>query len=364
MHPVPRCLNFRLVLLAIFVCASSQPAFAQRRNPSPAPKPSPAPSAAPTVPPPYVLPDPVATVNGQSISKTDLERFTEMYTSASGRSLKNYPLADQKKAYRAMLANLIVDRLVSAQAINEKVESLDEQKRFDELRAQFPNEAAFQKEVARNGQTVAQVTQNIHNQLAREQWTDKQIKDQVGVTPQEVQKFYQDGPPNKFDEPEKVSASHILIAIRRDAPPEESLAAEKRANDLIERLRKGENFEDLAQQYSGDPTVKKNKGFVGSFSHEGVMPEFADAAFKLKVGEISPPVRTQFGFHIIKVTDRKPAHTESLDEAKDRITTYIQDQKREKATTQLVQKLRDAAQIEIAPDLRDEPRTPAAAPTR
>ena len=309
-----------------------------------------------------MLPDPVATVNGQPISKADLEHFTEMYMNASGRSLKNFALADQKKAYRAMLDNLIVDRLVSAQAGNETVSSLDEQKRFEEVRGQFANQAAFEKEVARNGQTVKQVEQSIHSQLAREQWMDNQIKDQVAVTPQEVQKYYQDGPPNKFDEPEKVSASHILIALRRDAPPEEAFAAEKRANELIERLKKGENFEDLAQQNSGDPTVKKNKGYVGSFSREGVMPEFADAAFKLKVGEVSTPVRTQFGYHIIKVTARNAAHTATLDEAKDRITTYLQDQKRQKATAQVIQKLRDAAKVEMASELRND--WPAPTPAR
>ncbi len=360
MHFAPRRPSIRLVLLAVLVCALSGSAFAQRGHSSPAPKSSPSPSAAPTPLPRFVLPDPVAKVDGDSISSADLEHFTEMYMNASGRSLLNFPLADQKKAYRVMLDSLIVDRLVSAQAVNETVTSLDEQKRFDEVRRQYPSDAAFEKEVARSGQTIKQVEQSIHSQIAREQWMDSQIKDQLVITPQEVQKFYQDGPPTKFDEPERVGASHILIAVRRDAPPEESLAAEKRADELIERLKKGENFEDLALQYSGDPTVKKNKGYVGMFSREGVMPEFADAAFKLKVGEISAPVRTQFGYHIIKVTDRKAAHSDTFDEAKDRITTYIQDQKRQKATTQLVQKLRDAAKIEIAPELRGD--APAASP--
>lgn len=360
MHPAPRRLGLRFVLPAVLVCVLSEFAFAQHGHPSPAARSSPA--ATPTPPPQYALPDPVASVNDQPITRADLERFTEMYMNASGRSLKTYSLAEQKKAYRAMLDNLIIDRLVSVQAANEKVPSLDETKRFEEVRAQFPDEAAFQKEIARTGQTLAQVEASIHSQLAREQWMDNQIKDQVAVTPQEVQKFYQEGPPDKFDEPEKITASHILLALRRDAPPEEALAVEKRTNELIERLKKGENFEDLALQNSSDPTVKKNKGSVGSFTREVVMPEFADAAFKLKVGEISAPVRTQFGYHIIKVTGRNAPHAATLDEARDRITAYIQDQKRQKATAQVIQKLRDDAKIEIAPELRGD--SPASAPAR
>ena len=349
----------RVVLPVFFVGGLAASAFAQRGKPSPTPKPSPA--ATPTPPPQYVLPDPVATINGQPITRADLEHVTEMYLTATGRTLKNYSVADQKKAYRTMLYNLIVDRLVSSQAIKEDVPPLEVEKRLGEIRSQYPSDVAFENEITRSGQTRDQIKESIHNQLAREQWMDKQIADEIKVTPQEVEKFYQEGPPDKFDEPEKVSASHILIAVRRDAPPEETLAAEKRANDLVDRLKKGESFEDLAVQFSADPTAKKNKGYIGSFSREGIMPEFTDAAFKLKPGEISAPVRTQFGFHIIKVTEHKAPRTQTLDEARERITTYIQDQKRQKATAQLVQKLRDNSKIEIAGDLRDDPHTPAPA---
>ena len=362
MPSVPRRSGIRFVLLAVFVCGLAGSAFAQRPRSSPTPKSSPSPSATPTPPPQYALPDPVTTVNGQPISKTDLEHFTEMYMNAAGRSLKTYSLTEQRKAYRAMLDSLIVDRLVSAQAAGVKVESLDITKRFEEVRKQYADQAAFEKEIARTGQTVAQVEQSIRSQIAREKWMEDQIKDQVAVTPQEVQKFYHDGPPDKFDEPERVSASHILLALRRDAPPEETLAVEKRANELIDRLKTGESFDVLAEQNSADPTVKKNKGVIGSFSREGVMPEFADAAFKMKVGEISAPVRTQFGYHIIKVTARNAAHTLTFDEAKARITTYIEDQKRQAASAQVILKLHDEAKIEIAPELRGD--APTASPAR
>ena len=84
------------------------------------------------------------------------------------------------------------------------------------------------------------------------------------------------------------------------------------------------------------------------------MPEFAAAAFALKPGEISAPVRTQFGYHIIKVTDRKPAHTDTLDEARPRITTFLQGQKRQQATARLVEKLRANAKIDIPQELRTD----------
>lgn len=356
-----RCTPF---LLALGLLPTG--AFAQRVKPSPSASakssPSPAPSAGPTPTPlpQYALPDPVATVNGQPIGKAELERITETLLNAGGRSLKTLSLADQKRAYRQMVDNLVIDRIITALAAKEAVPSASVDARLEELRRQYPDAAAFDTDLKRNNQTLDQVRANLRNEIAREQWIDRQIAGEITVTPQEVEKFYKEGPPDKFDEPEKVAGSHILIKVRRDAPPEESLTAETRANEAATHLKQGEPFEDVALKYSDDPTVKKNKGNLGLFDRDAVMPEFAAAAFALKTGEVSAPVRTQFGYHLIKVTDRKPAHTDTLDEARPRVTTFLVEQKRQQATARLVQKLRAEAKIEIAEDLRD---ASAAAPS-
>ena len=143
-----------------------------------------------------------------------------------------------------------------------------------------------------------------------------------------------------------IRASHILVAVRRDAPPEETLAAETKINGLADRIKKGESFDALAKQYSDDPNAKQTSGDLDYFSRERIMPEFADAAFKLKVGEVGGPVRTQFGYHLIKVTDRKPAHVATLDEARDQIATFLQDEKRRVAIAKVIQQLKDNAKIE------------------
>ena len=350
MHPFPRrrtvlCL-FSLVLA---VCLLASPAFAQKKTASP--KPTTSPSASPSAAPAYVLPDIVARVNGDPIKRPDLERMTDLLLTSSGRSAAQLSPVEKKKTYQTVLDTMITDRLIAAQALKEPVPDMDVLKRFDELKAQSPSEEAFNKEIQKSGQTVDRVRQNLRNQLAQQQWAERQIADDVKVTPQEVEKFYMDGPPGKFDAPEMVRASHILVAVRRDAAPEYAVAAEKTALDLIERLKKGEKGEDVAKEKSDDPTAKQTGGDLDYFSRERIMPEFADVAFKLKVGEISAPVRTQFGYHIIKVTDRKSAHTATFDEARDQITAYLKEQKRQAAVAKLVANLRDNAKIEnfIAP---------------
>ena len=106
---------------------------------------------------------------------------------------------------------------------------------------------------------------------------------------------------------DEVRASHILINLPENASPQDSIMAYQRADSIITRLDKGEDFGVLAEQYSTDRTVKANKGDLYYFTAGMTVPEFEDAVYALKVGDISKkPVRTMFGLHIIKLTDRKP----------------------------------------------------------
>ncbi len=240
---------------------------------------------------------------------------------------------------------MITDRLVNHEAANEPVDPLEVAKRFNELRSQYPTPDGFENEIKKSGQTDDQVQQNLHIQIAQQQWIEHQIADQIKVTPEEAEKFYKEGPPSKFDAPEMVRASHILASVAKDAPPEEALAAEQKIEGLAARAKKGESFEELAKANSDDPNAKKTGGDLDYFSRERIMPEFADVAFKLKPGEIGGPVRTQFGYHLIKVTDHKAAHTATFDEAKDQIMVYLQDEKRRDAIARLVQGLREKADV-------------------
>src|SRR4030095_16334553 len=97
---------------------------------------------------------------------------------------------------------------------------------------------------------------------------------------------------------------------------------------ILERVKKGEEFEKLALELSEDPSAKENHGDLNFFAREQMVPEFSDAAFKLKKGEISPePVRSNFGFHIIKVTDRKEGSAQTFPEVKPQLIAFLQQQK-------------------------------------
>ncbi len=132
------------------------------------------------------------------------------------------------------------------------------------------------------------------NQLAQNYLTDTQTKEKL------LQKAYQ----RSLTE---INAWHILVAMPQDASPEDTLKAWKKAIDIRERIVEGEPFESVARGTSDDKSVKINGGNLGYFSVFQMIMPFEDAAYTLKKGAISMPVRTPYGYHIIKVTDKRPS---------------------------------------------------------
>ncbi len=109
---------------------------------------------------------------------------------------------------------------------------------------------------------------------------------------------------------EEIKAAHILVNVPPSAEPKDTLAAWQKIMSLRERASHGEDFSELAKQFSEDPTAKENGGMLGYFTAMKMVYQFEDLAYKTKVGEISQPTRTRFGYHIIKVLDRRPASGE------------------------------------------------------
>jgi len=145
------------------------------------------------------------------------------------------------------------------------------------------------------------------------------------VTPEEIAQYYADYP-NEFKTQETVSARHILFTLPEKATNEEAEAARLKAVDVLKKLTAGEDFATLAKTYSDCPSKEKG-GDLGSFTRDQMVKPFADAAFALSVGATSEPVRTQFGWHIIKVDAHNPAATEPLEKATPKITEKITDRK-------------------------------------
>ena len=155
--------------------------------------------------------------------------------------------------------------------------------------------------------------------------TDPQIKvrylyfkpedyaDKVTVSEDDIQDYYESNP-EKFKSPKTVEARHILIKLDSGANAEEVENARKRIETVLDMAKEGQDFAELAKKYSEGPT-KTQGGKLGAFRREAMVKPFADKAFSMKAGEISEPVRTRFGWHIIKVEKVNPKKTSTLSEA-------------------------------------------------
>jgi peptidyl-prolyl cis-trans isomerase C len=162
----------------------------------------------------------------------------------------------------------------------------------------------------------------------------------AALTDAAMHKVYEDAIKQLGDKQE-VHARHILI--RAPAGDEKASAAAKaKIEAIIVRLKKGEDFAKVAKETTEDPSGKTNGGDLGYFTKEQMVPEFSKVAFDLKKGEISGPVKTQFGWHVIKVEDKRAKPPPKFDEVKGQIQNFVE----RKAQADLVQKLRAEAKIE------------------
>jgi peptidyl-prolyl cis-trans isomerase C len=182
-----------------------------------------------------------------------------------------------------------------------------------------------------------------------------QVTAKDSLTDAAMHKVYDDAVKQMAPEQE-VHARHILI---RAAPGDEkaSKAAEDKIKAIIVRLKKGEDFAKVASETTEDPSGKANGGDLGYFTKEQMVPEFSDVAFKLEKGQISGPVKTQFGWHVIKVEDKRTKPVPTFDEVKPQIEQFVT----RKAQAEMVQKLRADAKIEKFYKV-EEPAKPDATP--
>jgi peptidyl-prolyl cis-trans isomerase C len=163
----------------------------------------------------------------------------------------------------------------------------------------------------------------------------------AAVTDEAMHRVYEDALKQMTQEQE-VHARHILFRVPDPGDEKASKEAEAKAKAALDRVRKGEDFAKLAAELTEDPAGRDEGGDLGYFGREQMLPEFADAAFKLDKGQISDPVRTQFGWHIVKLEDKRKRQPPQYEHVKQQLETFVA----RKAQVELVTKLRSEAKIE------------------
>jgi parvulin-like peptidyl-prolyl isomerase len=309
-----------------------------------------------------VLPDTVAIVEGTPIKKAELEAAFNNVLAAQKIPADKIPEEQRLQGYHVVLDDIIIDKLLAKRSAETKVSDDEVNAQFLRITAQVGSEDELKKQVEAAGETIDKVKTGLRDRLREEHWIDEQVKDKVKVSDADAEDFYKKNP-DQFKTPEQVRASHILIKVEADAKPETVVAKEKAAEAIVARVKKGEDFNKLAKELSEDPSAKENGGDLNFFTREAMVPEFSKAAFAMKKDEISEPVRSEFGYHVIKVTDRKDAETTPLDKVKPQLVAYLTRQKKQAEIQKVVEDIRSKADVKInLPEAPAAPAAPAPAP--
>jgi peptidyl-prolyl cis-trans isomerase C len=160
----------------------------------------------------------------------------------------------------------------------------------------------------------------------------------------EVRAYY-DSHPDFFKQPEKIRASHILIKVDPQADSPKKEEARQQLEQIQQKLDSGEDFGALAKAFSQGPSSSRN-GDLGYFGHGQMVKPFEDAAFALKPGEVSGIVETNFGYHLIKVYDKKPETMTPFYEARSKIEEHLKQDKIRKEIGELIEKLKQRAVVQ------------------
>jgi peptidyl-prolyl cis-trans isomerase C len=310
-------------------------------------KPAAAPAATPEPPKPVPaeLPNVLARVNGDDITKADFERALKFIEQRAGAPV---PPERRNEIYRGLLDQLVRQQLLKQEVAARKVTvaDADVDKRMAEIRGQFPSEDVFKQMLATQQMSADKFRADQREDLAITKMVTEALKDKVAVTPDQVNEFYKNNP-DRFKQGERVRASHILVAVPQNADAAAKAKARAKAEGLLKKVKAGEDFAALAKQNSEDPGSAIQGGDLGYFQPGQMVGPFNDVAFKLAPGAVSDLVETQFGFHIIKVVDKQVARTVPLDDVRAQLTQFLENQNRQRETAAFVDGLRAKGKIEI-----------------
>nr|WP_279342569.1 peptidylprolyl isomerase [Geotalea sp. SG265] len=245
----------------------------------------------------------LAEVNGSTITGSDFKKEVE----ALPPYLK--PMAETPEGKKELLDTMVVRELILQQA---KKDGIDK------------------------SQAVADKLAELKNRIVVEAFLKKKVEEQAKISDTEIQDFYNKNK-EKFRTGEQVRASHILVKT------------EPEAQEILKQLKAGGNFEELARKHSIDAAAAKG-GDLGWFGKGSMLPEFEQAVFGLKEGSTSGIVKTKYGYHIIKLTGKRPAGIRPLDEVKEQIKAAILPEKQQEVFKKLKEDLKKGAKIQVKED--------------
>ena len=253
-----------------------------------------------------------------------------------------------QEAYGKILEKLIEEKLIDQEVkkAGVKVTSKEIEGTIEEVkRHNAATQEELEKALAKDGVTLEEFKKQIEKRLQRTKLVNMAVKVEPNVKERELRDFYQKNI-DQYRTQETYRPSHIFFLVPKGATSEEVQEIRKTCQKVLERIKGGEDFGEMALLYSRDVSAK-DRGDLGYFKRGELLPVLEKEALRLKIGDVGGIIRTDFGFHIVRLLDRKGGEPPPFEEIKEKIQADYYDKEFEKAFKQFITTLREKSVIEI-----------------
>ncbi|MDJ0739714.1 MAG: peptidylprolyl isomerase [Gammaproteobacteria bacterium] len=289
-------------------------------------------------------------VNDQTISYQRFNGFYTEYRDSKGVAIG--ARGDQlglltrlrEEAMELMIDQELIRQAAEAQGIEVAADDIDVV--VSQLRDIFETDEAFQMRLQQEGFTEEGYRRHIERMLKAKRYVDDIRAAEPLVDDATLEAYYKDNT-LRLTLPERVRVSHILLSWKPLGSPDDRAALHEQMKPILERARNGEDFAALAREFSEDEATREIGGDTGLFHRGQMVPAFEAVAFALQPGEISDPVETPYGLHILRVEERREPRLLPLDEIREALREHISEERAEQAVEAEKARLREAADIQI-----------------
>jgi peptidyl-prolyl cis-trans isomerase SurA len=290
----------------------------------------------------------VAVVNQEIITLSEVEKLVGPFQEEIQTKDRLERQERIHEVYRKVLEKLIEEKLIDQEVKRSgvKVTSKEIEGAVEEVkRRNAVTQEDLERFLAKDGLTLEAYKKEIEKRLQRMKLINWAVKVQTKPGEKELRDFYQKNI-DKYRSNESYRPSQILFLVPKEATPVEIREIRKKCQKVLEKIKGGEDFGEMALLYSQDISAK-DRGDLGYFKKGELLPDLEKEALRLQVGEISGIIRTKFGFHVIKLLDRKGGSPSPFEEVKEKVRADYYDKEMEKAFQQFLSALKEKSIIEI-----------------
>lgn len=287
-----------------------------------------------------------ATVNEEPITTVEVDKeYLQMQ-----KEMERIPPAERVAVDRTAAVNRLIDKKL----IDQKIRELDIRVGDEEVRLAIEDvkkqnnitQQALEQALLGQGLTFEQYKRQLKEQLERLRLMSQEVRSKIQVGERELREYY-DANRSRYGAEEQFRARHIFFKVDKKGGAEALAKAEAQANEVLKEARAGKDFAELARKYSTDPAAARDGGDLGTFKRDDMIPEIGNAVAALKPGEVSAPVLSPAGLHIIKLEEKKAGAGKPFEEVKAEIEDLLYRKKADERFAQWVKDLHAGAAIEI-----------------